>query len=141
MVMVRSKEDLLKALKICQSATCDDCPYADIGCSPPLAYDALELIESQELLIIDLKKTCQTLNDKVNHLLDNLTAVLNERAIRCKDCKYRPTAPEGITEGHHVVFPYDFDNPCPFQCGDAWYNEKPDDDFFCAYGTKMEEVK
>ena len=87
--MIRSKEDLLKALKICQNATCDECPYEDIG---------------------------------------------------CKYCKYKPIAPEGITEGHQVVFPYDFDNPCPFQCGDAWYNEKPDDDFFCAYGTKMEEV-
>lgn len=77
--MVRSKEDLLKALKICQSATCDGCPYEDIGCSPPLAYDALALIESQELMIIDLKKTCRTLNDKVNHLMDNLKAVLEER--------------------------------------------------------------
>lgn len=57
---------MLKALKICQSATCDDCPYADIGCSPVLAYDALELIEHQEVMIKDLTKTCQTLNDKIN---------------------------------------------------------------------------
>ena len=77
--MIRSKEDLIKALNVCQSATCNECPYADIGCSPPLAYDALALIESQELMIIDLKKTCQTLNDKVNHLRDNLLAVLEER--------------------------------------------------------------
>ena len=77
--MIRSKEDLIKGLKVCQSATCDDCPYADIGCSPPLAYDAMELIEKQELMINDLMKTCQTLNEKVNHLRDNLVAVLEER--------------------------------------------------------------
>ena len=77
--MIRSKEDLLKALKVCQSSTCDDCPYADIGCSPPLAYDAMALIVAQELMINDLKKTCQTLNDKVNHLMENLKAVLEER--------------------------------------------------------------
>lgn len=77
--MIRSKEDLIKALKICQSVSCDGCPYEDIGCSPPLAYDALELIEQQEIMINDLMKTCQTLNGKVNHLRDNLVAVLEER--------------------------------------------------------------
>lgn len=77
--MIRSKEDLIKALKICQSGTCDACPYADIGCSPPLAYDALELLEEQEIMIKYLTKTCRTLNEKVNHLTDNLKAVLEER--------------------------------------------------------------
>lgn len=59
--------------------------------------------------------------------------------VGCKDCKYKPTAPEGIKYGPEVVFSYDFDNPCPFQCGDAWYNHKPADDFFCAYGAKKNE--
>lgn len=77
--MFRCKEDLLKALKVCQSATCNDCPYADIGCSPPLAYDALELIEQLETVITDLTKANRALNDKVNHLQYNLTAVLEER--------------------------------------------------------------
>lgn len=77
--MIRSKEDLLKALTICQSATCDECPYADIGCSLPLTYDALELFEEQEEMIKYLTKTCHTLNEKVNRLTDNLRAVLEER--------------------------------------------------------------
>ena len=58
--------------------------------------------------------------------------------VRCRDCKYKPTAPEGITEGFQVEFPYEFDNPCPCQCGDGWYSQKPHDDFFCAYGKKEE---
>lgn len=59
--------------------------------------------------------------------------------VRCRDCKWKPTAPEGITEGFQVEFPYEFDNPCPCKCGDGWYSEKPHDDFFCAYGKKEED--
>ena len=66
--MIRSKEDLIKALKVCQSATCDECPYADIGCSPPLAYDALELIEQQENMIIYMQNVLTSLRDRLDHV-------------------------------------------------------------------------
>lgn len=59
--------------------------------------------------------------------------------VRCKDCKYKPTAPDGITYGLQVEFPDKWANRCPCLCEDGWYSWVPDDDFFCAYGAKREE--
>lgn len=56
--------------------------------------------------------------------------------VRCKDCKYKPTAPDGITYGLQVEFPDKWANRCPCLCEDGWYSWVPDDDFFCAYGVK-----
>lgn len=56
--------------------------------------------------------------------------------VRCKDCKYKPTAPDGITYGLQVEFPDKWANRCPCLCEDGWYSWVPDDDFFCAYGAK-----
>lgn len=44
--MIRDKEDLMRGLKCCEKADCDNCPYSDIGCSPCLAYDTLLVIEN-----------------------------------------------------------------------------------------------
>ena len=54
--MVRNKEDLMRGLRACTSGDCAHCQYGDIGCSPPLAADALALLEEQEQIIIYLKK-------------------------------------------------------------------------------------
>lgn len=47
-VMIRDKEDLMRGLNACKDGNCDDCPYGDIGCSSPLASDALTVIEELE---------------------------------------------------------------------------------------------
>lgn len=59
--------------------------------------------------------------------------------VRCKDCKYKPTSPDGITYGLQVEFPDKWANRCPCLCEDGWYSWVPDDDFFCGYGAKEED--
>lgn len=59
--------------------------------------------------------------------------------VRCKDCKYKPTAPDGITHGLQVEFPDKWANRCPCLCEDGWYSWVPDDNFFCAYGAREED--
>lgn len=59
--------------------------------------------------------------------------------VRCKDCKYKPTAPDGITYGLQVEFPDKWSNLCPCLCEDGWYSWVSDDNFFCAYGAKRED--
>lgn len=56
--------------------------------------------------------------------------------VRCKDCKYKPTAPDGITYGLQVEFPDKWCNLCPCLCEDGWHSWVPDDNFFCGYGAK-----
>lgn len=56
--------------------------------------------------------------------------------VRCKDCKYKPTAPDGITHGLQVEFPDKWANRCLCLCEDGWYSWVPDDNFFCGYGVK-----
>lgn len=59
--------------------------------------------------------------------------------VRCRDCKY---APIGDNDGSDLEWPFnEFDeNPCPYKCLDNWYSHKPEPDFFCAAGEKMEET-
>jgi hypothetical protein len=72
-------------------------------------------------------------------LIDSVPAADVATVVRCKDCKYKPTAPDGITAGFWVEFPDRLDNPCPCQSVDAEYSWVPDDDFFCGHGVKEEE--
>lgn len=44
-----------------------------------------------------------------------------EPVVRCRDCKYKPTAPAGITHGLQVEFPDQWFNRCPCRCEDGWY--------------------
>lgn len=77
-------------------------------------------------------------DDKVVDIINSIPAADVVPVVRCRDCKYKPIAPEGITAGFQVEFPDELDNPCPCNCGDGWYSEKPSDNFFCAYGAKMD---
>lgn len=62
--------------------------------------------------------------------------------VRCKDCKHRPSMKTDEIGGRVLVFPGDDANPCPCQnFDDDWYSYEPDDDFFCAYGAKMDAGK
>lgn len=69
-------------------------------------------------------------------LLDQQPAADVVPIVRCKDCKYKPTAPDGITYGLQVEFPDKWSNRCPCLCEDGWYSWVPDDNFFCGYGAK-----
>lgn len=59
-----------------------------------------------------------------------------KEVVQCKDCKHRPTMPEDGEEVQDLEFP---DDVCPLQCGDAWYNQEPADDWYCANGERSEE--
>ena len=59
-------------MKVCQRATCYECPYADIGCSTPLACDALELIEQQENMIIYMQDVLNNLSLRLDHVQERL---------------------------------------------------------------------
>ena len=60
--------------------------------------------------------------------------------VRCKDCVHRPEAHDGVTSGVGVEPPRDdegwHDDTCPYLCGDPWYNEMPDDNWFCHLGER-----
>lgn len=71
--------------------------------------------------------------------LESIPAADVEQVVRCRDCKYKPTAPDGITYGLRVEFPDKWSNRCPCLCEDGWYSWVPDGDFFCAYGAKMDK--
>ena len=83
-------------------------------------------------------KSYETINRVIYSIISKQPYADVEPVVRCRDCKYKPTAPEGITVGFQVEFPDKPNNPCPCNCGDGWYSEKPSDNFFCAYGAKMD---
>lgn len=56
--------------------------------------------------------------------------------VRCKDCIFRPTT-KGDMYGTDVVFPYE--DMCPLQCEDPYYNQMMDGDFFCANGERSDD--
>lgn len=60
--------------------------------------------------------------------------------VMCKDCVHRPEASDGVTSGVRVEAPRDeegwHDDTCPYLCGDPWYNEMPNDDWFCHLGER-----
>lgn len=54
--------------------------------------------------------------------------------VRCKDCKYRPKENGSLYGVIWVEFPEE--EICPFNCEDPFYNQMPEDDFFCARGER-----
>lgn len=56
--------------------------------------------------------------------------------VRCKECIFRPTT-KGDMYGTDVVFPYE--DMCPLQCEDPYYNQMMDGDFFCANGERRDD--
>lgn len=61
------------------------------------------------------------------------------RVVRCKDCKHRPI-PNGIN--HPLAPELDgwSDYVCPCLCYDEYYNFMPDDNGYCSWGERKEEV-
>ena len=57
--------------------------------------------------------------------------------VRCKDCKHKPT---GSGVNHDITFPKQ-DYRCPCRCEDYWYSWMPDDEWFCAWGERKDEVE
>ena len=56
-----------------------------------------------------------------------------QELVRCKDCKHRPTIPDGARSAFDIQFP---DEVCPCSCEDGFYSWCPDDNWFCASGEK-----
>lgn len=72
--------------------------------------------------------------------------------VRCRDCRYKahvkpeyllwkPLYPFITPGGYEIEFPDEENNPCPFLDGDPYGSIMPPDDFFCAYGAKMDKDK
>lgn len=57
-----------------------------------------------------------------------------QEVIRCKDCKHRPFDGED-SQGFGVEFPGEM---CPCQCGDGWYNWRPDNEWYCGNARRRE---
>ena len=81
-------------------------------------------------------------NEGINYALRlaaNCPTVDAVPVVRCRDCKHRPTIPEGFDKncgGIDLEFP---DDECPCKCSDTWYSWYPPDDFFCARGKQKGE--
>lgn len=58
--------------------------------------------------------------------------------VRCKDCKHRPKENRSLYGVIWVEFPEE--EICPFNCEDPFYNQMPEDDFFCARGERRGDV-
>ena len=57
--------------------------------------------------------------------------------VRCKDCKHRPKENRSLDGIIWVEFPEE--EICPFNCEDPFYNQMPEDDFFCARGERRND--
>ena len=77
---------------------------------------------------------------EVREVVDSVPAADVVEVVRCKDCVHRPEASDGVTSGVRVEAPRDeegwHDDTCPYLCGDPWYNEIPNDDWFCHLGER-----
>ena len=105
-----------------------------------LRSDAIKAFEDAVPDVIDfLAENMGYSYPNVEKIVGSIPAADVVPVVRCKDCKYKPTAPEGITAGYQVDFPDELNNPCPCNCEDGWYSEKPSDNFFCAYGARMDK--
>lgn len=63
-----------------------------------------------------------------------------EYVTRCKDCVHRPYVVPAKYNSRGQCEKYSrveaIDDLCPYICDDAWYNNVPEDNFFCAYGER-----
>ena len=75
-------------------------------------------------------------NEKICERKDRPEYCPLKEIVRCKDCKHRPTKPDGYENGFDLEFP---DGKCPCQCDDGWYSWYPPDDWFCADGERGTE--
>lgn len=71
--------------------------------------------------------------ERVFRAIQDTASSAPAEVVRCKDCKHRPIMPVGGKFVQDLDFP---DGVCPLQCGDPWYNMEPDDEWFCANGSK-----
>lgn len=58
--------------------------------------------------------------------------------VRCKDCKHRPK--ENGSPYGNIWTEFPEEEICPFNCEDPFYNQMPEDDFFCARGERRGDV-
>lgn len=61
--------------------------------------------------------------------------------VRCKECKHRGEweRAEDIHGSYsYIVFPDG--SRCPGQCEDPFYSWRPDDDWFCAEGERLDKT-
>lgn len=77
-------------------------------------------------------------------VIDRLAAYENAaenkaEIVRCRDCVHAPLQGE-VCHGVDIEWPpCDYggtDDKCPFCVGDRWYSQRPNPDFFCAYGER-----
>ena len=59
----------------------------------------------------------------------------------CKDCKHRPIINSKPSTEPSISAPrqegsWEYDETCPYLCGDSWYNRMPGDDCFCNFGER-----
>lgn len=50
-----------------------------------------------------------------------------QKLVRCKECKHNPKYTKDFQYGK-----------CVYTCDDDWYACEPMDDFFCAYGERID---
>lgn len=127
---------LVKGMEMPKS--CDKCIYA--GWSNFFQIYVCEAIKKEEPVLFNGKQVKST-DIARSGRADNCPLIeVSEDVqpiVRCKDCVYRPYyEPSNSRSVSDLVFP-DF-NPCPCRVEDAWYSWMPDDDWFCAYGKRMD---
>ena len=73
--------------------------------------------------------------------IKNLPSADAVPVVRCKDCKHRPMKkdPNGYNYGFNLYSPTGAEI-CPCIVGDNWYSWTPQDNFFCAYGERKDDV-
>lgn len=96
--------------------------------------DALEKIYSRNSITDIVEVVERTV---LQHLKDAPT-IDAVPVVRCKECKHRPKENRSLDGIIYVEFPEE--EICPFNCEDPFYNQMPDDDFFCARGERRSDV-
>ena len=83
-------------------------------------------------------KTMAIVQGMLKHMIKKAPTIDAAEVVRCKDCKHRPKENRSLDGFIYVEFPEE--EICPFNCEDPFYNQMPEDDFFCARGERRSDV-
>lgn len=80
-----------------------------------------------EKVIISSRESAEELTRVLRAIKQRIADLPTIDIVHCKDCKHNPKKTQNFMDGK-----------CPFCCEDVWYSSTPSDDFYCAYGERID---